>query len=311
MRSLPFDTLLGALTEHLAPEALAWLRQGLDEVSQTQEPLAALSRRFPAALRRLGREALGHRTVLSTGCGDLDAATWPKGDLGRACLLLAALAKGPAMAQALVTALFRQGDEGERAALVRILCLTPDPCALLPLAQEAGRINSLDLFAALALDNPYPAAYYDDHLFNQVVLKSLFNGLPIARISGLGGRTNPELSRMCEDYVGERLAAGRTVPTDIWLALEPSASPRGLRLTIEYLGHPDPGHRYHAALALTSGLAAGRHANDPEVMAGLIERRAAETDPQVCRLLAALPGVAPAHPACPPSLAANPNGDQD
>ncbi len=311
MSSLPFDTLLGALTEHLAPEALAWLRQGLDEVTQAPEPLAALSRRFPAARRRLGREALGGRIVLTTGCGDLDAATWPRGDLGRACLLLGALAKGPAMAQALATALFRQGDEGERAALVRALCLTPDPCALLPLAQEAGRINSLDLFAALALDNPYPAACYDDHSFNQLVLKSLFNGLPIARINGFGRRANPELSRMCEDYVGERVAAGRTVPVDIWLALGPCASPNGLRLTIDHLGHPDPAHRYHAALALTRGLAAGRRADGAEIARALAERGTIETDPQVSRVLAAEPGVAPAHPACPPSLAATPNGDPD
>lgn len=285
----PLDTLLAALTGCLVPEALTWLHQGLDEVGQTPEPLAALSRRFPAALRRLGRELLGGQVPLITACGDLDAAPWPRGDAGRACLLLAALANREAIVQPLVTALFRQGDEGERAALIRALCVLPDSCSLLPLAQEAGRINSLDLFAALALDNPYPATCYDDHSFNQMVLKSLFNGLPIARICGLGGRANPELSRMCEDYLDERVAAGRTVPGDIWLALEPHASPRGLALALDYLCHPDPAHRYHAALALTRALAAGRHTEDPKVATALAERRAAETDPRVCRLLAAEP----------------------
>lgn len=282
----PLDTLNAALAQALAPEALAWLQQGLAEVAQAADPLGALSPRFPAALRRLGREPLGSAgaLVLASPCGPLDAAPWPRGDAGRACLLLTALGPRPGATPALVTALFRQGDEGERAALVRALCLLPDPCTLLPLALEAGRINSLNLFAALALDNPYPAACYDDHGFNQVVLKTLFNGLPVGRIQGLGARANPELSRMCEDYLDERRAAGRGVPEDIWLPLEPFASPRGLDLTLEYLADPPAGHRYHAALAL----AGGRHRDDPAVAAALAARRDLESDPRVRRALAPL-----------------------
>jgi hypothetical protein len=49
-------------------------------------------------------------------------------------------------------------------------------------------------------------------------MKSLFNGVPLARIVGLAGRRNAELSRMAADYAAERRAAGRTIPADIGLA---------------------------------------------------------------------------------------------
>jgi hypothetical protein len=41
------------------------------------------------------------------------------------------------------------------------------------------------LSQALALDNPYPAAYYTGHEFNQLILKAVFMGLPIERTVGL------------------------------------------------------------------------------------------------------------------------------
>jgi hypothetical protein len=110
-------------------------------------------------------------------------------------------------------------------------------------------------------------------MFNQLVLKCLFNGLPVERIVGLTRRGNPELARMCEDYVGERLAAGRSVPADIWLALEPHASAAGIALILSYLDHDDPRHRRYAALALS------RRQAEPPVATALSRRRACETDP--------------------------------
>ena len=52
-----------------------------------------------------------------------------------------------------------------------------------------------------------------------MVLKALFIGVRVERIVGLTRRLNPELSRMARDYAAERLAAGRTVPADLVLAL--------------------------------------------------------------------------------------------
>jgi hypothetical protein len=60
----------------------------------------------------------------------------------------------------------------------------------------------------------YPARYFPDDAFNQMVLKALFVGAPLAQIYGLAERTTSELIRMAEAYASERRAAGRPVPED-------------------------------------------------------------------------------------------------
>jgi hypothetical protein len=270
----PKQALLSALEAHAPADAVAWLHAGMASAA-AERSRDAIGPLFAAAMRRLGREPLDAAAPLSTACGPLVAALWRRGDAGRASLLIAATEAAQAGWEDLVTWLFRQGDEDERAAVIRSLCLLPKPCSLLTLALEAGRTNSMTYYAALALDNPYAAACYDDHAFNHVVLKCLFNGLPIERVIGLRRRANPELTGMCENYIGERLAAGRAVPADIWLALEPHAGASGMALMSSHLDHPDADHRRYAALALS------RRRSDPGVGAALAARLAVETDPAV------------------------------
>jgi hypothetical protein len=278
----PLETLLAALREVAPPAAIAWLEEGIAKLAAGTDRADELAARSAGALRRLGAEPLGKAPVsIATPCGTLEPAAWSRGDAGRACLLLAAAGDADPGWDDLVTGLFRHGDEAERAAIARALCLMPEPCALSDVAMEVGRANSLRLYAALALDNPYPAACYDEHAFNQVVLKCLFNGLPIGRVVGLARRANPELSLMCERYVGERVAAAREVPTDIWLALAPHAGASALALALEHLAHTDPRHRYHAAIAL------GRRRDAVGISDALAGRLAGETDERVREALAA------------------------
>jgi hypothetical protein len=75
-------------------------------------------------------------------------------------------------------------------------------------------------------------------------------GIGIDPITGLLQRANAELSQMCEDYIKERVAANRTIPPDIWLALEPYASTEGEALMISYLSQDSQQDRYYAVKAL-------------------------------------------------------------
>jgi hypothetical protein len=84
-------------------------------------------------------------------------------------------------------------------------------------AVEACRTNAQVIFEAIACDNPYPFRYFPELNFNQMVLKALFIGSPLARVIGLEERITSELIRMAEDYASERRAAGRPVPEDITL----------------------------------------------------------------------------------------------
>ncbi|AUB82128.1 EboA domain-containing protein [Candidatus Thiodictyon syntrophicum] len=272
---------LGALLRIRCPGApVAWLDQAIERIQTAARPQAPLAQSFAAAARHLGMDPLGAAAArFDTPCGPLDASRWQPGDAGRALLLAAAIRQvGDAWVD-LIEALYRDGDEGERASLVRALCLTPQPCRLLELARAAGRITSLRLYAALALDNPFPAACYPEHDFNGMVVKCLFNGLPVGRISGLAGRANPDLSRMCEDYREERRLAARAIPADIWLPLVPYASPGGLVLALEQTGCADPEHRYYAVLALSA------RRSEPRIAQALAARRGVEPDPRVAALL--------------------------
>jgi hypothetical protein len=229
-----------------------WLDRAVTDVRSAVSIVdveATLLRVFPAALRRLGAQPMTSAApVIETEDGTVRLRAWSPGDSGRACLLLEAQRHDDD--PSLIASVYRAGDEGERKSIARALSVLAIGGKLKPLALQSGRTNNVDMFAALALDSPYPAAHYTDHEFNQLVLKALFVGLPLASMVGLAARANADLSRMCEDYVGERSAAGRAVPADIWLALAPYASASGLQLLGTYLEHNDESQRYYAALAM-------------------------------------------------------------
>mgnify|MGYP006285313741 FL=1 len=274
------DTLLQALAAS-GDTGVAWLRQNVETLqhSAPEAVFAKLAGAHAGARRRIGEASLGALgPELSTACGPVDTRHWGRDAAARACLLLAGLRAGADPAE-LADALYRSGDEGERTAVLKSLCLLREPAAALATARAAARTNSMRLYAALALDNPYPAQCYDDADFNQLALKCLFNGLPINRITGLRRRANQRLSAMCEDYHDERVAAGRTVPADIWLALVPCAGARGLALACAQLGSDTREHRRYAAQALAA------RRDSPEVDAALARRSAEEPDAEVRAIL--------------------------
>ena len=247
--------ILNALVSAATDAAgIDWLAAAAAEINAAAEPGEILLRLFPAARRRLGAGRLtATEQDLETTDGRLRLGAWSPGDAGRAILLLDVVRQGGG--SELVTTVYQAGDESERISVTRALSLLDLGDNLKSLALQTGRINSKILYAALALDNPFPSAHYSEQEFNQLVLKSLFIGLPIEAVVGLTGRANASLSRMCEDYFDERTAAGREVPSDIWLALAPHASERGLKLLNEHLEHENAEHRHFATRALENRVA--------------------------------------------------------
>lgn len=86
---------------------------------------------------------------------------------------------------------------------------------------DLKRTNSVELLAALALNNDYPAQFFNEPDFNQLVLKSLFCNIDISNIKRLSERLNPELTRMTTDYREELIAANRAIPASLPLAIDP------------------------------------------------------------------------------------------
>ena len=273
--------LQDAISSAASQQAMAWLNESCQLLRKSANPADDLSLLSTMARRKAGGARLGQDVAaISTTAGPLPLKEWTTGDSARTILILTATEAFPEQASRLVTLVYRLGDESERAIVTKSLALYSASATLKPLALETGRANSTTLFSALALNNPYAAAYYSDHEFNQLVLKALFTGLDIEWVVGLQARTNVELSRMCEDYMDERRAANRTIPRDIWLAMGPYASVRGKQLMLDHLAHEDPGHRYYSLMALKMN-----HPIDRSVLDLLQQRSALETEPDILELI--------------------------
>lgn len=114
--------------------------------------------------------------------------------------------------QQTVEMLVTTAEMGELVAFCRALPLLPHPEQVLtPLVTHLLRHNIIDVFKAICCNNPFPAHWFNEHAFNQMVLKAAFNNIPFDLIYGLEQRQNEALSRMLADYVAERRAAGRSV----------------------------------------------------------------------------------------------------
>ena len=233
-RALQRDTLWRLALTVATSADQAWLREARARLAQCESPIAEVTRLSSIAGRALESRLIGEPIPLLTSAGEVSVGAFSLIDLARLVLLLEAFEGETTDGADSLGKYFRAGDQTEQLLVLRALALLDDDGRLKPIALDAGRRNDTALFAALALDNPYPAAYYDEREFNQLVLKALFLEQPLARVHGLLARANPELSRMCQDYAEEREAAGRTVPDDIWLALLPCASQSGRALASRY-----------------------------------------------------------------------------
>jgi hypothetical protein len=193
---------LAAAVARVSPDGAAWLG------AQLAAPLvpARFDAAFAAAGRRLGSEPVGAVNL---------AFAWPADscadECGRAALVIAAASRERDVP---IAALVRRGDARERSAVLRALAALPGPERYVDVAIDACRSNVTSVFIAIACDNDVPARYFPEAAFNQLVLKALFIGAPVARIVGLSARVTPELERMVAAFASERRAAGRDVPPD-------------------------------------------------------------------------------------------------
>jgi hypothetical protein len=224
--------LLAVAGAHAAPDARGWLEAALKRIApggedggeQGEEPFArgVFFGFYAGAGRRLRSAAdaalsESERARLRAA-GIADPGLWSLADLARAALLIGACsATAEDQHVSIATEAFRKGDNAERVALLRSLPLLPSPARFTALAVEACRTHVLDVFAAIACENPFPAQHFPELNFNQLVMKALFLELALKRVVGWRGRNNPELVRMASDYEAERRAAGRPVPPDIAL----------------------------------------------------------------------------------------------
>ena len=215
----PLNTIVRART---GEAGRAWLDKAVADAAagQTESLFAA----YTTAPKTTGRELLAlselESSQLTSFAPGISFAHWTRDDAGRAALLLA-LSGRVTGEQFVATAVecYERGASREQQSWLKALPLLPRPERFLHVAIDACRTNILPQFEAIACENPYPARHFPELNFNQLVLKAMFNSVFLARIVGLDGRLNTELSRMALDYAAERRAAGRSVPPDLGRAL--------------------------------------------------------------------------------------------
>lgn len=210
--------LLSFLRARLPEAGRAWLDREIG-IAAAGQPLDALLRACTSAPRFCGRAPValtaGEAAQLAAVDPEASLTQWTMEDAARAVLLLATAGADAAGFPALAAAVYAQGDAREQQSWLRALPLLPAHERFTAEAVDACRTNIVPVFESIACENPFPARHFPERNFNQLVLKALFNGIAVARITGLQRRLNADLSRMASDYVKERRAAGRAVPADI------------------------------------------------------------------------------------------------
>jgi hypothetical protein len=222
--SSPRERLLELIRRRVSAEAWQWLEQALQEsAGATLDALAVL---YTRAAAKVGTTPLADVAAPpdSRQPDEPRFDGWTVADAARAVLLLT-VAEGnrDGFVEAAV-ACFERGDSAEQLSWLKSTAILPQPDRFLLTVIDACRTSILPLFEAVACENPYPSRHFPERNFNQLVLKALFNGVALSRIVGLSSRRNAELTRMAGDYADERRAAGRAVPADISLAMQPPST---------------------------------------------------------------------------------------
>lgn len=214
----PAQLLLKWVQRQAAPNAFDWLseRMALIGIGQT----SGLFMGFGLAARKMGKADLELSDVdLQAADGarpGWNPAGWTLDQAARALLVLTAPSPEPAAYVALIDKLFVAAEMGELIALYQTLPLLPYPEQHRFRAAEGIRNNIQGVFCAVAHRNPYPAEQLDEGMWNQLVVKCLFVGVPLHPVVGLDRRANPALSHILIDLVHERRAAGRAVSPELW-----------------------------------------------------------------------------------------------
>jgi hypothetical protein len=246
------EYLKNALADNSGPEALVWLAEQSQKITHSTSPNAFFLA-FSKASRHFKKEtlsiALGTLSLEESGMLQFSLSHWDSLQAARTILLLQ-LPQEKTSWLTTVQQLFETADMYEQQALYAALPLLPFAEDLVPRAIEGCRTNMSLVFDAIALNNPYPARFFPEANWNQLVLKAIFMQRPLYQIQQLDQRRNSALAAMGVDFAHERWAAGRAVMPELWRLVAPFLDENVLADLKKVLASADPNERAAGALAL-------------------------------------------------------------
>ncbi|RAI95142.1 EboA domain-containing protein [Algoriphagus yeomjeoni] len=204
-------------------KGLEWLNKQVEKINTEGAPskfflaFSQASRFFKKEKLNLTKEKLESANEFVSG---FQPQHWDELQTARTVLMLSYPQEKEAWFAAM-NQLFETADMHEHQALFAALPLMPFQKDLIPRAIDGLRTNISLVFDAIALNNPFPAQYFPEANWNQMVLKAIFMQRPLYRIQGLEERRNPALAAIARDFAHERWAAGRDVMPEIWRLVAP------------------------------------------------------------------------------------------
>jgi hypothetical protein len=251
--SMPFALLHKQLSQQLEPAAVAWVENTLIQVATEPDDKSWISA-FGQVARKVGkanlRISLIDQRSADSICPGWRIVYWSTDQAARALLLLERLNRNSFdTAQGLLKTLLGSADVAEQIAIYQSLPLLRGAEHYCEIAREGVRSSITAVFNAIALRNPYPARYFDEPAWNQMVLKALFENSPLSWIEGLDQRANPTLARMLTDYAHERWAANRRVDPQLWRSVGPFVEADMVVDLTRLLAQSEPAQQEAAALA--------------------------------------------------------------
>jgi len=203
------ETLIDTLAHSADADAISWLRQTLSELSENFE-----KRPFYYAFSGVSRRFDKSATIQGSGEGLFEG--WDEYRAARVALLLVLADQEKETFLETFFAVLNTADIREQIALFSALQWMPHQEELVEPAVDGLRSNIVDIFDAIALNNPFPQKHFTDEAWNQMVLKAIFITRPLYRIHGIADRKNQLLAEAISDLAHERWAAGRVITPEAW-----------------------------------------------------------------------------------------------
>lgn len=231
------------LSHRLAAVAGDWLMQQATNVAN-QGSDREFYTAFSLIPKKLGKNDLNltaaERDAAAAICHGWQPEYWRIDQAARALLLLSLPQDDETQVKQRIEQLYTTAELAELIAILQTLPLMPHPDRYRYWADEGVRSHITGVFEAIALRNPYPAKYFEEAAWNQLILKTIFIESPLYPIVSLRHRRNRPLARMLRDYIHERWAAKRRVTPELWQLLSPFLDVDILADCATGLAMPDP-----------------------------------------------------------------------
>lgn len=207
------------LAKHAPHEALSWL-DGKEKQIHEQKSDKLYFITFSEVPNHFGKTPVNYSKEeleqAKTIRKNWNPQSWNLTQLARACLILSYARHRQENFKATMDKIFNAADTYELITLYEALPLFPNPEKFLLNATNGIRNNMTSVIDAITLNNPYPADYFDEIAWNQLVLKTFFVDSPIEKVIGLKRRANANLSKALLNTIRERSSAGRPFKLEMW-----------------------------------------------------------------------------------------------